>query len=781
MRRILILFVVVFGSFFTHSQTPTYTVGFLLDKINPEIEGLLDGLETEIIRVVGEDAIVEFSKANRLVNDFNNTKAKQNYDKYVSDEIDIIIAFGVVNNNVIANETTYPKPTIVFGSLSKELLKGQDISPTSQISNYTSIITSQSYTEDLKLLQQLADPKSVAIIVEKPFAENQPLEETFDEIGTALDLDLTILPFETLEDIITGVDSFDAAYMAGGFYLNDDEIVELADSLIVKKIPSFTNTPAKDVELGIMATSHDQSEINQFFRRIALSVETVVNGGNLSDVPTQMNIERVLTVNFNTADKIGVPLKYSLIASTNFIGNPEKQTAEKKYNLVEVMREAIAENLNLQTFRQEVQLNEQDVRFAKSDYIPDINVSASGSYVDPALAEASNGQNPEFTTNGNLTLNQLVFSNDVNANISIQKALQMAQQENYNSEELNTVFSAAQAYFDALILKANTAIQGQNLELTKYNLKIAEQNFEAGQSGKSDVLRFRSEMAQNTQEMIEAVNRMEQSFNALNQILNNSLNYKIDVDEAELEEGIFSNYSYKTIGVYLDDPRLRQPFIDFLVQEGIANAPELRALDYNIQAAERSEILYGRGRFLPDIGLQGQYNQEFSRSGVGTEFPPIFTRPPEGYYTVGLSVTLPIINQNKQNINKQIASIQKEQLNTTVGDVKLNIERNVNDGVLQLVNQISNIQLSEVSERTAEEALELTQTSYANGAVNIVQLLDAQNNYLQAQLSRTNAVYNYLLSSLQLERYLGQFFLLQTEEERQAFIQRFLEFTSNQD
>ena len=139
-------------------------------------------------------------------------------------------------------------------------------------------------------------------------------------------------------------------------------------------------------------------------------------------------------------------------------------------------------------------------------------------------------------------------------------------------------------------------------------------------------------------------------------------------------------------------------------------------------------------------------------------------------------MSLPIFNQNKQNINKQIATIQKEQLEISIDNVALNIEKNINDSVLNLVNQISNIQLSEIFEETAKEALDLTQTSYASGAVNIVQLLDAQNNYLQAQQASANATYNYLQSSMQLERSLGLFFLLQDESEREAFIQRFLEF-----
>ena len=68
--------------------------------------------------------------------------------------------------------------------------------------------------------------------------------------------------------------------------------------------------------------------------------------------------------------------------------------------------------------------------------------------------------------------------------------------------------------------------------------------------------------------------------------------------------------------------------------------------------------------------------------------------------------------------------------------------------------------MSKVSEKAAKEALDLTQNAYSNGAINIVQLIDAQNNYLNAQFIKANAVNNYLIKSLQLERYLGYYFLL---------------------
>jgi len=779
MRYVLSFSLSFFITTLTFSQDNTFKIGFLLDKNSVEINELMNELSDEISAVVGEDAVLEFPEVSKLVNNFDSSTALNNYNVLVENNTDIIIAFGVVNNAVISKVGTYQKPTIVFGALSEELLTDESL--VSNITNYTSIVTSQSYTEDIKLLQKLASPKSIGVVVEKAFIDNLPIASTFNDISKDLNIEIKLIPFDSLSDITSSLDNIDAVYLAGGFYLSDSEMQELANALIEKRLPSFTSNPVKDVINGILATSHDQSELNQFFRRIALTVESILNGNALATLSTKLESKSTLTVNYNTAEKIGLPLKYSLIASTSFVGNPKEIVADKTYTLVSVMQEAITENLELQTIEKDISLTKKDLELAKSDYLPNITAGVTGTYVDPQLAEVSNGQSPEITTSGNVTLQQTIFSEAANANISIQKSLRDAQQENYNSEALNTVFNTATAYFTALILKANLSIQNQNLELTKYNLKIATENYEAGQAGKSDVLRFKSEMAQNTQQMVEAINKLEQGYYVLNQLLNNPIDTKIDVEEAELKKGVFSNYNYEQLGQFLDDPTLRFPFIKFLVQEAINNAPELKALDYNVKATERSERLYGAGRFLPTFALQGQYNYEFSRSGTGSSFPSGFPVIPDGYYTVGLNVSLPIFNQNRQNINKQIATLQKEQLEISRDNITLNIEKNINDAVLQLINQISNIQLSKVFEDTAKEALDLTQTSYANGAVNIVQLLDAQNNYLQAQLASANATYNYLQRSMQLERSLGLFFLLQDESERTAFIQRFLEFTQNND
>ena len=772
--RLTVVFFIVINTLI-YCQNKTYQIGYLLDKDNSEIDVLVQQLSKEIEAVVGEDAIVSFLPKNKLVNNFDADLAAAQYQKLLNNDTDIIIAFGAVNNLVITQIEQFEKPTILFGTVSKDLVKRMTEAG-ENTPNFTSIITLQSHEEDLGILKKLVSPSHVGVFVEKAYLNYNELDSVFKEFENDLEVPLTVESFDTVNDIIQNVNGYDAIYIVGGYYLTSEEVRQLAEILIEKGIPSLTTSTLDHVLNGLFATNHDKSEINQFFRRIALSVESYILGDDFGNATSVLEFNKNLTINFNTANRLGIPLKYSLIATTNFVGDATEIVADRNYTLVDVMKEAIAENLTLTATKKNVDLADKDVSLAKSNYLPDVFLSATGIYIDPELAKVANGSNPEWSTVGNLSLNQTLFSEAANANITIQEALRQAQQEDYNSEELNTVFEASSLYFNALILKANYKIQSQNLELTKRNLDIAKQNFEAGQSGKSDVLRFRSELSQNMQSNIEALNQLKQSYNALNRILNNPIDLKIDVEEAELREGVFSNYNYEQLGLYLDDPKLRKPFVEFLVEEAKKNAPELKYLDYNLLAAERSERLYGFGRFLPSVALQGQYSYTFNRTGEGSTFPVFLNEPPDGYYNIGLSVSLPILNQNKQNINKQIAIIQQEQLNDNIDNVKLTIEQNINDAVIQLINQIANIELSKVFEETAKEALELTQVSYANGAVNIVQLLDAQNNYLQAKQASANATYNYLLSSMQLERYLGNFFLLQTETERAEFNARFLEY-----
>ncbi|MEM1002026.1 MAG: TolC family protein [Bacteroidota bacterium] len=780
MKKIVFIFLIFSASLSFGQDKETFNIGVIIDTPVPEALPLLDALQEEISKVVGEDAIINFPIELRLINEYKVEKAQANYDKLLNADCDMILAFGPVVNNLLFEQKSYPKPTILFGTVNRDLSDMELRNKTSGIENFTYIIDSGSFMTDIGKFNEITGFKSLGIAIDEPYSLILPIKETFDREFEKLEASYKLIPFNTVEDIAANLEEVDALYIAGGYFISDEDIEKLAQLCINKKIPTFTANGPDDVKLGIMSSNQSDDNFDRFSRRIAITINDFIGGSKLSDRPVFLEYSSELTINFNTAEAVDVPIRSSLIKDTNFVGEFYNAKSQETYNLLKVINDAISANLSLQSDFKDVELAEQDLRTANSDYLPTLTAIGSGIYVDPDLAAVSFGQSPEFSTTGTIALEQTVFSESANANISIQKSLQKAQKENFNASQLDLILDVANTYFQILILKANTQIQLQNLNLTKTNLEVAEQNFEAGQAGKSDMLRFKSEMAQNTQSLVEAANELEQGFIGLNLLLNQPLNQEIDIDDVELNKGLLEIYNYDELIGLLDEPRLRETLINFLVEEALNNSPELKSFAYNLSAAERNINLSGYGRFLPTVSLEGNYNSTFNRSGEGSSAPEGFALV-DNNYTASLNLTLPIFSRNSNNINQQIATLEKEQLEIDKNNFKLLLDSNVRNGILSLLNQVSNIDLSTISEEAAQESLELTQTSYSKGAVNIVQLIDAQSNYLTARLSRVNAIYNFLIAALSLERSLGYFFLLNSEEDNQLFRQRFFEYLNFND
>ena len=111
---------------------------------------------------------------------------------------------------------------------------------------------------------------------------------------------------------------------------------------------------------------------------------------------------------------------------------------------------------------------------------------------------------------------------------------------------------------------------------------------------------------------------------------------------------------------------------------------------------------------IPDVALQGQYNYTFDRSGEGNTLPDGFITPLMAITALKI-LSLPIFQQNKQNINLQTAKITKSQLLVLYEQAKRNIERLVQDNAYETLNQfqICNCQKFRC---ISKKVLDLTQT-----------------------------------------------------------------------
>ena len=752
----------------------TLRIGILVDAVAPEDRGVLDDLIGEISAVVGEDAVVSFSERDLASSEYDLDAARTEYQLLLDGPADVILAFGPVVNEAVWDRETYPKPTILFGAMNQDLIPVGGVQPISGIDNFTYVLTSQSYDRDLRTFKRLYDFRNVGVIVLEAQRGVLQIAAALDQIFETLDGTYELISYQSLADLEPHLSRVDAVYLAEGWGIPDDELRTLANELTQRGIPSFSGVRREDVELGFMASNQASGSLDQLFRRIALHVEAVVAGDNLADRPIFVEFNETLTMNFNTAELVAVPLKYSLIATTEFVGDFVNVLSERTYSLPELVEEALEANLLVALDRKQVELSHQDVRAAWTNYLPTLSANGTGALVDPELAELSAGRNPQYSVLGSVVLSQLLFSPLANASLGIERSLLGAQEQSLRAAELDLILEASNAYFNALLMRAGLQIQKQNLDVTRRNLTIAEQSFEAGQSGRSDVLRLQSAVANDMQALVEAINQLEQAHYDINLLVNQPTVREIDVVDIPMFETRFEEESHSLLVDLLDDQASRVQLEDFLVAEARRISPELSALDHNLEVADRTIALHGAQRYLPTVAAQAQYNMTFHQGGVGAPDPSIPASTEN--YNVGLNLSVPLFESNSRNVARQTARIQREQLHLNRTFTSNTIDRNVRDIVLELTNQVANLQLSEVSESSAREGLALAQAAFENGAASIVELLDAQTNLLAAQLARSGATYRFLSTGMVLGRSIGHFFLLSTDEENQAFLDRFEAF-----
>jgi outer membrane protein TolC len=215
-----------------------------------------------------------------------------------------------------------------------------------------------------------------------------------------------------------------------------------------------------------------------------------------------------------------------------------------------------------------------------------------------------------------------------------------------------------------------------------------------------------------------------------------------------------------------------------MAQEAILNSPEIRSIDATIRA--RDELLKGERRQLgiPDVAIIGGFTHIPYVGGEGSEtVQPDATMgiiPGRQTFTwnVGAAASLTIFDgtSNYARIRRTFREIDRLQTDRAV--ISQRLEQNVRAALHQAGFSYANIDLTSDAAEASARNLELVTDLYQRGAADIIQLVDAQNQALRAALAAANALYDFLIDALRVQRASGAFSLEGSQEVRDDFIQR---------
>jgi outer membrane protein TolC len=139
-----------------------------------------------------------------------------------------------------------------------------------------------------------------------------------------------------------------------------------------------------------------------------------------------------------------------------------------------------------------------------------------------------------------------------------------------------------------------------------------------------------------------------------------------------------------------------------------------------------------------------------------------------------LQASLPLFTGFSRTATRSQAGLELDRLNHQRSAVVQGVTQRVRARLEIAAASHAAITLTREAAEAAGRNLELVTDAYASGAVSITSLIDAQNAARTSAEAAANAVHDFLLDLMQVERAMGAFGALLSQEERAVFAERLI-------
>lgn len=363
---------------------------------------------------------------------------------------------------------------------------------------------------------------------------------------------------------------------------------------------------------------------------------------------------------------------------------------------------------------------------ARNTYLEQFN----GNVVEQAGAQSTN-------LNADITARWVVFEGFRRFNSLNRFRIEHGQSNLlFKAEMENMISLVSRAYYSYLMEQERLRFLEQSLQLSQQRLDIAQSNYEVGKTSRSEYLAAQvdynaDKSAIYTQQELVNTSRIE-----INRLLNRDLRTPILVKN---DIQINSNLSDT-----------------LLIEDALANNTQLRLAQGNAQASYFS-LNEQRSTLYPTVSLFGTYAYNRNTAEVGFASLNRATGP---QYGLTLSWTL---------FNGLTQARQTAQMKTQVANLKLQEEENEQQLMATILNvyfnyknNISLLSLEGENVKFAQENYDLALERYKIGNSSALEIREAQQNALQAEIRYLTAAFQVKLAEIEMQRLSGN--LVETKE-----------------
>ena len=800
----IIILLMLCGTSLTQNQFPkdNITIGIVVDG-EWDLNGLvLDNLEKEIIDALSQQATISIPKNKILTGDWTlNTVSELNDRQLADNEVDIVIGYGVLASADLARRDNLPKSVIAPVVIDTTLQRIKSLNGTSGVKNLSYLIFPGTYARDIKLFKEIVDFKNLLILQSNCYqTEFKDYQLPFGDLSKELSLNIErVIAGDDVEEILSSIpENADAVYL-DFLPISRTKFKELINGLNKKRLPTFSFFGEMDVKDGVMAAANPDI-FPRLARRIALIIQRILLGEDAGTLSVNFSSAERIFINLKTAFAVGVSPKWSTLLEADIVQMESPEYADAvTYSLEDVIKKIGNENLDVLAKIQEISASYQNIPVARSYLLPEIDIAVTGLKIDSDRAAA--GSQPENKIFGDASFSQIIFSEPVLANLKIQNLLYESKLSELEAFKQTTILEGSKLFLNYLRTRKIFNILLENLKLTRVNLEIAQNRYSIGAAGPEEPLRWETAVAALRKAVMDVQSQMNQVQLALKQMLNIPMVYLINVNDVSIEgeKQLISNKEFRRL---LEDPLSYDLLTDFLVNYGLKESADLQILNRIIDAKERNLTSTQLSRFIPTVSAFGTLSNTFYKSKIQSPFSINFPEPPPtippeiplyiGQIFSGFSIRMPNdidwnigVNASLNLFNGLRTSAQIEQQDIELEQIKIQQKSLEEKIALGIRSEMENLKAknfgvvqSQIQVESANKTLKIVSDSYSRGAVSILFLIDAQSAALSAQEIAANALYDLFISYMQLQRVIGQYDVLLSDDQRESFLNEIINFVS---
>ena len=377
---------------------------------------------------------------------------------------------------------------------------------------------------------------------------------------------------------------------------------------------------------------------------------------------------------------------------------------------------------------------ERTIQTKLADWFPQLNFNfnvqhnpqlpvaiVQGSPVKQGLANSSNAQ---------VTVTQALFNKDVLlASTSANDVRAFAGQRTI-SNKIDVVVGVSKAFYTVLVTQKQIELTDEDIVRLEQSLKYASTQYQAGVVDKTDYMRATIALNNAHAQRKQLEELLKARFAALKEQMGYPLesDFKLEYDKTQMEREATLDTS-QTINY-----------------EG--------RIEYQILQTEKrlqeDNLDYYEWSFLPSLSAYGSYNLNYQNS----QTTPLYHQNYPSSY-VGLQLSFPLFQGGKRIQQIKQARLQLDRFDYDLLSLKNSINTQYTQAFANYKSSLNNYHVLTENLVLAQDVYQTIQLQYKAGTKNYLELITAETDLRAAQVNQTDALYQLLVSKLDVQKALG--------------------------